>query len=60
MTGSVWFFLLVGKHGNFYLILHVVSLGWLLIVVVVYRALVNGPDNEFNGISVYGAGGVVC
>lgn len=57
VTGSVWFFLLIGKAGEFCC----VECGGhgRMGVLTVCRAEPHGPDCEFSRLLVYGAGRVV-
>lgn len=64
LTGSVWFFLLVGKHGMSFCFLggrlkHRFLSELMLIFMSDYRTLVDSPHIEFNGLLVHGARGMV-
>jgi hypothetical protein len=68
LTGSVWFFLLVGKHGMFcchYPSIHTSimmknRISNVFVVGVVRRTLPHRPHHQLDGVPVHGSGRVVC
>jgi hypothetical protein len=68
LTGSIWFFLLVGKHGmsslshTLHTLPHLTQpLFFLLLTMLIsHRVVINRPIGEFECIPLYGPRGVVC
>ena len=57
LTGSVWFFLLIGKAGAFCLSDAVMRVRWML---TERRTEFDCSNYQFVGFLVYGVGGLVC
>lgn len=68
LTGSIWFFLLVGKHGmsslshTLHTLPHLTQpLFFLLLTMLIsHRVVINRPIGEFECIPLHGPRGVVC
>lgn len=69
LTGSIWFFLLVGKHGmsslshTLHTLPHLTQplfFFLLLTMLISHRVVINRPIGEFECIPLHGPRGVVC
>lgn len=60
LTGSVWFFLLVGKHGTYHSALFS-DLYWNnRLISTANRIVAYGAHHKLNGVPLHGPGRVVC